>query len=536
MGWFKNFMMGNAEKALKKNNILLLIRVLNPKRPDSEVRQRLIAATALGNITNEDIKSAKPPIENYSDFYSNGSNITIISRLIDTLKDKNQDVIKAAYNALITIINRYNAGEDILYFFDDDFLRIGVALLEIDHEVGYKLLNKALEKKVLIDSPEKRNILSKIDDPIIIIEFIILTLNQSFGNKYEYVDTMKEFEGIIEKKCELGILGCWIMEFCYPYTYNNVSPFENENNLEKTFFEDMNFEKFKEKKKELILNDNYDYLTGFVDKCPSLPYITYHPKRLSISRDCSAERYTDFKLLDNLKKLFRLNGQEINYNELLWLISHERWLKRYNKFKDKIIYNKPKDLDGFIKNLLDAYGENYEEYLNLFEYLLKERGLEIDSINERINDAIKMKELDSFKKEITNKTSKFLSLKGVDSLDGYEFENFLKIILEKMGYSVENTKLSGDQGADLIAQKFGEKIVIQAKRYKGKVGNKAVQEVVASIAHYDANRGIVVTNSEFTKSAIELAHSNNIKLIDRAKLYDIMEEYPVKTCEIQQQS
>jgi HJR/Mrr/RecB family endonuclease len=50
-----------------------------------------------------------------------------------------------------------------------------------------------------------------------------------------------------------------------------------------------------------------------------------------------------------------------------------------------------------------------------------------------------------------------------------------------MGYRVEQTKLSGDQGADLVVIKLGEKTVIQAKRYGGKIGNSAVQEIMAAI-------------------------------------------------------
>jgi HJR/Mrr/RecB family endonuclease len=108
----------------------------------------------------------------------------------------------------------------------------------------------------------------------------------------------------------------------------------------------------------------------------------------------------------------------------------------------------------------------------------------------------------------------------VDNLSGSEFELFLKQLFVKMGYSVINTKLSGDQGADLIIEKFGTKIAVQAKNYGGKVSNKSVQEVVAAIKHYEANKGMVVTNNFFTKSAYSLAESNNVDLVDRNLLED----------------
>lgn len=76
------------------------------------------------------------------------------------------------------------------------------------------------------------------------------------------------------------------------------------------------------------------------------------------------------------------------------------------------------------------------------------------------------------------------------------------------------TPKTGDQGADLIVEKGNNKIAIQAKFYSSTVGNSAVQEVVGAIKYYDANKGIVITNSTYTSSAIDLAKVNNIQLID----------------------
>ena len=134
-------------------------------------------------------------------------------------------------------------------------------------------------------------------------------------------------------------------------------------------------------------------------------------------------------------------------------------------------------------------------------------------------------ELAEFENKLNSSNEDLFTIKDIDLMSGYEFEYFLKKLFNKMGYNVENTKLSGDQGADLVVKKFSEKIVIQAKRFNDKVSNKAIQEVVASIRHYRADRGMVVTNSEFTASAIQLAKSNRIELIDRDKLQNFIEKY-----------
>lgn len=103
-------------------------------------------------------------------------------------------------------------------------------------------------------------------------------------------------------------------------------------------------------------------------------------------------------------------------------------------------------------------------------------------------------------------------------LNDREFETFVKSVFERLGYHVVQTPLSGDQGADLVMSKDGEKVVVQIKKYNAPVSNSAVQEVVASKKHYGAIHAIVVTNNTFTRSAIELALSNKVDLWDGKKL------------------
>jgi restriction system protein len=117
------------------------------------------------------------------------------------------------------------------------------------------------------------------------------------------------------------------------------------------------------------------------------------------------------------------------------------------------------------------------------------------------------------------------TINDVDNMDGYEFENFIGSLYEKMGYLVEQTPKSGDQGADLIITKFGERTAVQTKNYRENVSNKAVQEVVASQAFHKCTSCSVVTNSYFTKSAMELGNANGIKLVDREELKVLIDKY-----------
>jgi restriction system protein len=108
---------------------------------------------------------------------------------------------------------------------------------------------------------------------------------------------------------------------------------------------------------------------------------------------------------------------------------------------------------------------------------------------------------------------------GIDGpMTGREFEVYCREVLHEAGWDAALTPGSGDQGADIIAEKDGSRVVIQCKFYNGSVGNKAVQEAYAAAAFQDAHYAVVVTNSVFTKSAHQLAHKNGVVPIHHAEL------------------
>ncbi|WP_042470336.1 restriction endonuclease [Bacillus ndiopicus] len=113
-------------------------------------------------------------------------------------------------------------------------------------------------------------------------------------------------------------------------------------------------------------------------------------------------------------------------------------------------------------------------------------------------------------------------IKEVDSMTGEEFERFLGELFKRRGYKVSYTATSGDYGADLILKDRKEIIAVQAKRYSGTVGVKAVQEIIGAVKMYNATEAWVVTNSHFTKQAIKLANINDVYLVDREDLIDLI--------------
>jgi len=115
-----------------------------------------------------------------------------------------------------------------------------------------------------------------------------------------------------------------------------------------------------------------------------------------------------------------------------------------------------------------------------------------------------------------------------DNMSPDDFEIFMKRVYEKMGYeNVRRTPHSGDHGADLVMEKSGEeKTVVQTKRWKARITNDSVQEVLGAMAWYDAKNGKVVGTSGFTNSAYQEAKKSGIELIDRDVLEKLLEDHP----------
>lgn len=118
------------------------------------------------------------------------------------------------------------------------------------------------------------------------------------------------------------------------------------------------------------------------------------------------------------------------------------------------------------------------------------------------------------------------TMKQIDQMSGVEFEDYLALLYrkktengEKLFSSVETTPKTLDYGADLLLRtRDGRKAVVQAKRYRQKVPESAVQQLIAAKEYYRGDVGIVITNSLYTDAAKTLAKKCNIILIDRYKL------------------
>jgi restriction system protein len=111
---------------------------------------------------------------------------------------------------------------------------------------------------------------------------------------------------------------------------------------------------------------------------------------------------------------------------------------------------------------------------------------------------------------------------GVDfrpGMDGFEYEAYCARLLAEHGWKVWNKGDTGDQGVDLIAEKRGTTLAIQCKRYRGSVGNSAVQEIFAGrLTVSGTAKSAVVSNASYTRSAKELADATGVLLLHHDEL------------------
>lgn len=118
------------------------------------------------------------------------------------------------------------------------------------------------------------------------------------------------------------------------------------------------------------------------------------------------------------------------------------------------------------------------------------------------------------------------------------FENFVIQLLQKMGYgefreeASQHTGKTGDDGIDgIISQdRLGlENVYIQAKRFtNNSVGSPEIRNFIGSLALQGVNKGVFLTTSRFSSSAIQTAQDSKqqkIVLIDGKELTELAIEY-----------
>ena len=236
---------------------------------------------------------------------------------------------------------------------------------------------------------------------------------------------------------------------------------------------------------ELQISDYYDNVENKISFLSILCLIDRQFKIYTEELNARVDKYY-MEFLEEERLIDGFNKQVSVENIITWGIKNRALIKKWDT---DLIYS-IKGLLGLKKLISDSNEDDMEEKIKtkFYEYELM--------TGEPIH-------------------SEKTTISKIDDLSGVEFEELVGKFFENEGYSVEYTPASGDQGADLILEDGVETIVVQLKRYSGNVGNSAIQEAVAAMPFYNADSCMVITNSYFTRGAIELAEANNVVLRDR---------------------
>lgn len=113
--------------------------------------------------------------------------------------------------------------------------------------------------------------------------------------------------------------------------------------------------------------------------------------------------------------------------------------------------------------------------------------------------------------------------------DGVPYERFCAARLERAGWRTHPTPASGDQGADIVAEQGGARLVVQCKRYGRPVGNAAVQEAAAAARYWSGDMAAVVSNAGFTPAARKLAAATGVLLLHHDDLETLPAARPSRT-------
>lgn len=241
-----------------------------------------------------------------------------------------------------------------------------------------------------------------------------------------------------------------------------------------------------------------------------------------------------YDLYKTLRNQNYFSDNDNNYYAFLYLLYLFRKKEIYKSAKTILdVCNIPlnDDKNFIVKELIDCdfsddqivsilYGieSHKEKYTDLFI-------ITNDNLKQELICVIKdLREKDKLKALLAPQKALKYSIEDVDFMSGVEFENFVVYLFTQLGYKTSHTKLSGDQGIDVIAKKRKTTTAIQCKCFHGSVGNHAIMEAYAGAKYYNADKCMVVTNSVFTKSAKELANKNGVILWDRKILIEKLSE------------
>jgi len=117
----------------------------------------------------------------------------------------------------------------------------------------------------------------------------------------------------------------------------------------------------------------------------------------------------------------------------------------------------------------------------------------------------------------------------VSEMSGFDFEEAVETLLDRLGYDAGRTEATGDSGRDVIAERADDCLVIECKCTQSSVGRPVVQKLhSAAISYREGARGLVVCTGGFSRQARDYASGlDDIELWDWSRLKRIGSEHEI---------
>ncbi|OGK25278.1 hypothetical protein A3A46_03545 [Candidatus Roizmanbacteria bacterium RIFCSPLOWO2_01_FULL_37_13] len=305
-----------------------------------------------------------------------------------------------------------------------------------------------------------------------------------------------------------------ILYFALPYFYFKKKK-DDKKNMENKEVENKLSEIIKdiEKRKKL--------LTQLKDRLK----INKKPDRTEEYKDITMEIYELDQNTIAIQILTWIDQKPVGYSGSLYtniekLHSDLTSLKRYDLIE--MLDEKTKELENigfntFYFDLTEA--KDYIDFVRIFlkdkEEALAQRELELrkrESVHFLAKAYKQRKNTTTFKQNLS-------TIDGLLNLTPIEFEKWVKTnIFEKEGWTVTETKVTGDGGIDLILSKNGEQSIAQCKRFRNTVGEPLLRDFYGTMISEGVSNGYFITTGLFSLSALKFAEEKPIVLIDRRVL------------------
>nr|DAK49435.1 MAG TPA: Restriction endonuclease [Caudoviricetes sp.] len=122
-------------------------------------------------------------------------------------------------------------------------------------------------------------------------------------------------------------------------------------------------------------------------------------------------------------------------------------------------------------------------------------------------------------KNIFKKPYSRMTMNDLMKVNPYQFERVVADYYKSQGYTVLQTRKSGDGGKDLVMYKGTKTYFVECKQFaqSNAVGRPLVQKLVGACHPHNAE-AIFVTTSKFTEDARQEARLSKVQLVDGSQL------------------